>query len=382
MKIEKAYKIATNCLRRCYSKQGILAGREHFSDCWARDSFFASFGACKLKDFSIVRKNLQLFLKHQTKDGQIPLRVGTYNLIPKMLNLPSKKEMKPRYTVDTLFPNNSKATDCNSLFIIATTNYVRESKDKRFAKKNYDKIKRAILWNFTQDEDKDLLMEDSGLTTWDDRTYKRGKVLYTNVLHFKALQDFSFLANLNKDKESKRKFKLLSGKVRAKINKLFWNGKFYVDLIEAGKKQNYFSSAGNALAILWVADKNKIKKIDDSIKRINLNDRFALKIVYPAYPLSKIYLPNIFLGFADYHTHMVWPWITCLYSLGLANADRKRAKQILERVASKIIEYNDCYEVYEENGKPVSRWFYKSEYPFAWFAGLFIYAFDLLYKRK
>lgn len=380
--IASAYKIATACLRNCYSEYGILAGRTHFSDHWARDSFFASFGACKLKDFSIVKKNLQLFLKHQADDGQIPLRIGTYNLIPKMLGLSGKQELKPRYTVDTILPNKAKATDPNSLFVIAFANYMRESEDIAFTKDNYKKIKKAIDWNFTQDDDGDLLLEDKGLTTWDDRTFKKGKVIYTNILHFKALEDFSFIASSVGDKKNSDEYKQLALAVKEKINPSFWNGTFYADMIEKDQRLDYFSFAGNSLAALWLADREKIRKIEKAINVLNHNDNFSLKVVYPPYNISRTYLPNILLGFADYHTHMLWPWIACFYSIGLNKVDKSRSFRILENVAAKIVEYNNCYEVYEENGTPVNRWFYKSEQPFAWFAGSFIYACHELYKQK
>lgn len=35
--------IAISNLRSCYSRFGILAGRHHFTDYWARDGFFAAF---------------------------------------------------------------------------------------------------------------------------------------------------------------------------------------------------------------------------------------------------------------------------------------------------------------------------------------------------
>jgi len=49
--IKKARAIAADCLRRCYDANGIVAGRHQFNDYWARDSFFASFGALEIKNY-------------------------------------------------------------------------------------------------------------------------------------------------------------------------------------------------------------------------------------------------------------------------------------------------------------------------------------------
>ena len=40
------------------------------------------------------------------------------------------------------------------------------------------------------------------------------------------------------------------------------------------------------------------------------------------------------------------------------------------------------YEVYEESGVPVKRFLYKSEYPFAWSAGMYVYAYNKIIKKK
>ena len=48
----------------------LVAGRKkHFDDYWARDCFFGCLGALKLKDYLIVKKSLELFLKYQKNDG-------------------------------------------------------------------------------------------------------------------------------------------------------------------------------------------------------------------------------------------------------------------------------------------------------------------------
>ncbi len=43
-----------------------------------------------------------------------------------------------------------------------------------------------------------------------------------------------------------------------------------------------------------------------------------------------------------------------------------------------IVKYNGVYEVYEKDGTPLKRIFYRSEHPFAWSAGLFLYASEIL----
>ena len=57
-RIKEAYGIAVKNLRSCYADHGIIAGLNQFNDYWARDAFYASFGALELKDFLVVKKLL------------------------------------------------------------------------------------------------------------------------------------------------------------------------------------------------------------------------------------------------------------------------------------------------------------------------------------
>jgi hypothetical protein len=54
------------------------------------------------------------------------------------------------------------------------------------------------------------------------------------------------------------------------------------------------------------------------------------------------------------------------------------ARMVLNDIAKKVIEYNGICEIYEKNGSPVQRRFYRSEGPFAWSAGLYLWANELI----
>jgi len=72
---EKTIRLLKNSLRSCYSKYGILAGKHHFTDYWARDGYFAALGSLELGDFEIVNKMVNLFFSFQREDGLIPYRI-------------------------------------------------------------------------------------------------------------------------------------------------------------------------------------------------------------------------------------------------------------------------------------------------------------------
>ena len=357
MATNKTLKIAIRDLRKCYS-DGILAGLRNFDNYWARDSFFSSFGSLALKDYNVVKKNLELFLKYE-KNGQLALRIDNYYFYSlKFLGIKIKGKFKARYKEDKL---HHIPKDQNSLFIINLNEYIKATKDYKFLRKNYYKVKKIIDWN-----GKDLIKEES-YSGWADSIKRKGYVLYTNVLHCKALYDFY---KLSKDKEYLR----LHNKIKDKINKKFWNGKYYVDFLGS----NYLATDGNILGILFnIFPKNRIKKVINSIEEKRTG---FISLAYPQYKRSLVFFPFHFLNMYDYH-NMIWLWLDSLYALILyKNNFKKKSLELMNKISDLIIKYDNVYEIYERNEDkkkkeyaPVSRFFYKSEVPFAWSAGIFIY---------
>lgn len=374
MEIKKALDIAKKDLRACYYKEGIVAGISHFDDYWARDAFYASLGALEIKDYDIVKKNLLLFIKHQKENGQIPLRYG-YNALAiffKLIGLKMQFKKHAIYRTDNII---SVPTDQNSLFVIVFHEYVKKTKDKEFAKKHFSAVNNAILWNLSMCEN--LLIKENYYANWADTHKKRGKVLYTNVLHCKALESFSELCRLLGKTEYK-KYLNLHKEVNQRINKLFWKKDYYIDWI-GKKKHDYFSTDGNVLAIVFgIANQKQAQKIESFIDKHQINKVPSLTN-YPKYPNKMINPVLRILGMKDYQNGMSWQWLGCMNIISKHKSGQtKQAKELQKKISKIIVKYNGVYEVFERSGKPVNRRFYKSEQPFAWGAGLFVYAYYMI----
>lgn len=377
--IEKAYGIAENCLKACYTDKATLAGKSLWFDYWARDSFFASWGSLELKDYEQVRKNLLFFIKYQRKKGQIPLRVDKFPLILKLIGIKLNRGLKPRYLEDKI---QSYPRDQNSLFIITALKYIEKTKDKKFARNHFNSLEKAVKWNLSKDRDRDFLVEENYYATWADSLRKKGKVLYTNVLHCEAIKCFSTICRLLDKKEESKKYLELHKDIKQQINNVFWNGKYYADWQDR-KRQDFFSSDGNILAVIFeIADIKKSESIFRFIEK-NSMETFSLKTNFPKYKFLNISMTLRLAGIPDYHNGMVWLWVGCIDALAkIKTGKRKEAKALLEKIAGKINEYGSVYEVYEKRGKPVNRWFFKSEKEFAWSSGLFILAVSELNRRN
>ncbi|MFH0875945.1 MAG: amylo-alpha-1,6-glucosidase [archaeon] len=378
--IDKAFHIAVSCLRSNYRESGIYAGKHHFNDYWARDSFFASLGAMSLGDYDIVKKNISLFLKNQKKSGELPIRIGasTFEIGFKTLGVRIPFKEVPRFSQDK---GKHNSVDQGSLLVIAFYEYFRKTKDYSFLQENIAKLELAIKLNLTMDIDNDFLIEEKEYGNWADSLKKSGKVLYSNVCHAHSLYCLSELFSALKNDSKKTEYSILYNKAKEKINASFWLSDYYADWFD-DKTYDFFSTDGNILAILWdIADKKKTKKIIDTIKKIKINYTVPCLTNYPRYPIKHCSLFMRLVGLGDYHNELSWLWLGCVYSAALMHVGmKKEALAILEKISSIIVRDNTVYEVFEKNGQPVRRFLYKSELNFAWSSGLFIYGYSNIRK--
>ena len=375
--IEKALNIAIRDLRKCYDKYGILAGRRRFDDYWARDSFFASLGCTKIGDYEIVKKNLELFLKYQKEDGQLPRRIDTSYVPLKYLGFKKKrKKLSPTYKTAL---KTSPSVDQNSLFIIALLDYVLGSKDYDFASKNTKKIRKAIEWNFKQDRDLDYLIEEGYLASWEDTIYRKGKILYTNALHYKAVSQASKLYEILNYESRAQFYSLLAKRIKKAINNAFWGGEYYYCWKDK-KIHKEFNADGNLMAILYgIADKEKSEKIFRYMKNLPIYDP-PLRNTFPRNSIWRVNIERIVTKTYGYHGLYSWIWLGCLYTDALLSCGKygEGYKNFLE-ISKIIVKYDGVYEVYFK-GKPIENRFISSETPFSWSSGAFISTYYNLLK--
>lgn len=302
--------------------EGFLAGLHHFVDLWARDSLFVAWSVGD-------RSTIETFFRFQRKDGAIPYRIFRRfgRLWPNFRSLQS----------------GGFVPDGGLMVIIAAKKYGKKYK------KQIDKARDFYTTKFGND-----LISEWFQCEWADAVLKVGKTLYTNVLYWKATED---------------------KKIKKKINETFWNGEFFADWVDY-KRQDYFASHPNMLAIIFdLATRNQAQSILQYAKKHCWNG-WTLASNFPRYPWWRIPIQNYFVGMRDYANGMVWLQPGILYAVALHKVGQKQeASHVFKKISEKIIEYNGVYEVYEKNGAPVRRFFYKSEHPFAWSAGLFVWAY-------
>jgi glycogen debranching enzyme len=373
---QTADEIAEKDLRSLYREEGIFAGENQFSDYWARDALFATLGSNSLSDYDISKKQLQLYINHQNEVGQIPMRVGDYDITLKVMGINFKQAQKPRYDQDKLFTN---PRDQNCLFVIAAEDYILNSGDTAFAEDNFESFENAIQWLAETDKNNNFLIEEGNFAGWTDSVKKKGEVLYTNVCYYKSLKSISNLAVITNQPAKAQIYSMWAEIVKSKINENFWLEQgYYADWTNKNTKYNYFSTDANVLAILWgVAGEDQTKQILQYSIDNNLNRGFGVQTTSPEYKRSLISPINILAGIEDYHTNMRWLWVSCLYTKALnENGFERYAELELAEIKKQVESDGTIYEVYEPDGSKVNRWMYRSENPFAWSSGVCTYVFN------
>jgi glycogen debranching enzyme len=364
--LKQSIYIARSSLLSCNTQIGVCAGAHHFVDLWARDSLFATFGLFSKNELREAKTTIETFLRYQRSDGLIPYRIlrskasfAKYFGYPTYLSVP-----KPNFRS---YQSGGIVPDGGLMTIIAAAEYMRRSKDKQFITIHKTQLLNSLAW-YTKQFGENLITEWF-LCEWADAVLKAGCTLYTNILYWKALGDMGMLT----------KQKMLG----TEIQKQFWTGNYFADWID-WKRQDYLSSHGNLLAIVFgFCTRKQSLSILSHIKKKN-DYGWTVDTNAPKYPPWRIPVWNYLVGMGDYHNRgCLWLQSGILYALALEKVGRqKEAAFRLLCIAKQIVRWNGVYEVYERNGSPVNRLFYKSEHPFAWSAGLFVWASSMIGRQN
>ena len=373
-KIEKAIQIAKENLRQCYTKRGILTGSRQVY--WSWDSFFASFGAIAIGDFDIVKTNLKLYLSYQRAGGEIPKRFANPLYSLRYIGLPIAEtwpNQRPNYR--SPYYTGPSLTQ-QPIFIIAFHHYIKKTDDIKFLRANFSKLVK--IFKFLQNHSyKNGLLKESFGGGWAEGILKRGAIAFTNICYVRSLQCMKELADLIDKTEEAKFYALKAKRLNAKINQVLWSDDkegFYSDW-HGLSRHHFFAADSNILAILWgIADKDQTAKIDRRLNKLMAKSSIPMPVAESKYRAIRIFWTYLFSGMKNYHINFSWTWLGSSCALAKLKIGKKeQAVKILAKIAAAIVRDGTVHEIYY-NDKPVNIFFYKSETPWAWSAGLFLYA--------
>lgn len=369
---QKAKKKAIDVLKHCAKPKGFYASglKGGYEATWARDSMITSLGAALVGDKfkKPFAKSIALLSKHQSELGQIPNAVGTYNT-----------DRRSDITYNTI--------DSNLWYLIGHKVYVEAYHDNALMKKYKSNIDKALLWLRYQDPDEVGVLSQQPTMDWMDAfPHKYGYTINTQALYYQVLNIFG-----NK-KDAKNLKKIINGK-RVKYISLYnkklgyyypWGWKNHDQYRE---HEEWFDSLGNLLAIVTGLAASKIaKSILKYVDLKKIDQPFACKTIWP--PIKKgdkewhDYFANCNARTPYHYSNAgIWPFIGGFYVAALVKVKNyKKADKELARLAKADMQKLNSYEFNEwldgRTGKP------KGEPEQAWSAGMYLYAYECVKRKK
>jgi glycogen debranching enzyme len=368
------------------SKEVLHAGYRNFSESWARDFGFAAFGLLTLKQYNPVKETLEAFLWHQTGEGQLPVKLHSVHVVTRFLHSffgreqPNELMLKPKY----LSGHGAPSLDGQALLVIAALAYTQETGNLKFLQEHWAELRSAMSWlqRYRKGTGDDPLLHQGAFADWADSIARHGRVLYTNVVYWKALSEMAIAANrLDLQQEAVGYF-VQAEKVLRAINRFFWRQD--LGYFVSSDELLQLSSDGNLLAIAWgLATQEQAESILKIMERAKMAEPVPTRVTYPSYPRHLIALENLLGGVENYHTDASWLWIGAWHVIALVKTGQMDAAQTLvSRILKVIVQDRQVNEVHAPTGKPLSSMWYTSEAPLTWNAGMILYACHIFENKR
>lgn len=373
-------------LTNTLNKEIVHAGYRNFSESWARDFGFATYGLLTLKQYNPVKETLEAFFWHQTAEGQLPVKLHSVDVVTRFLHSffereqPTEMLLKPKY----LSGHGAPSLDGQAMLIIAALAYVQETGNISFLESHWDKLVSALRWleNYRNSSEEDPLLHQGAFADWADSIARRGRVLYTNIVYWKALSELAIAATRLDLQQEAVSFFVKSEIVARAINRQFWRADLGYFVTSDALTQ--LSSDGNLLAIAWgLAKPEQAESILTVMEAARMAEPVPTRVTHPSYPRQLIALENVLGGMATYHTSASWLWIGAWHVIALMKTGQNQeAQKLVTRMLAVIVRDRQVHEVHAPSGAPLSSLWYTPEAPLTWNAGMVIYACHIFENKQ
>ena len=363
------------------SKKILHAGYRNFRESWARDFGFATFGLLALEQFDTVKETLEAFFLNQSVQGQLPVKLYSMNVVTRFFHSllgreqPTETRLRPKY----ISAHGADSLDGQAMLVVAALTYAQQTEDTSFLQNQWEKLGLAMQWLKIHSQDSDsALLSQGAYADWADSVARRGHILYTNVVYWKALSEMALAAASLDRKEEALIYSSKAKALSRAIQEEFWRPDLGYFITSYSLEQ--LSSAGNLLAIAWgLASPEQTESILKVMEGAGMALPVPTRVAYPSYPSSLITIENLLGGLGNYHTEAAWLWIGAWHVIALANSERlEKAQEMMGRISDVIVRDRQVNEVHGPDGEPLNSIWYKSESPLTWNAGMVIYAYHVL----
>ncbi|MFH1753378.1 MAG: GH116 family glycosyl hydrolase [Candidatus Omnitrophota bacterium] len=161
---------------------------------------------------------------------------------------------------------------CSKFVLLCYKDYMR-TKDKKFLKRVYPKIKKAMEWQISQDRNKDFLPDNEGQDHTFDMWNFYGTNSYTAGIFLAALLASIRIARIFSDARSVEIYRDWFKKGRESFEGKLWNSRYFVNWVCEGRGSDPSSSIAqlngqwyaHMLGLGYIVDKAKVRKAVRSI---------------------------------------------------------------------------------------------------------------------
>jgi hypothetical protein len=222
------------------------------------------------------------------------------------------------------------------------------------------------------------LLQQGSFADWADSIARRGRILYTNVLYWKALADMVEASTVYGAAEDPAYFGQKSRQIRKAICDHCWRAD--LGYFVTHQALDNLSSGGNLLAVAWgLTSPEQAHAVLDAMHTFDLANPVPTRASHRPYPKKLIALENRLAGIPYYHTDAAWLWLGAWHVIALTRTGRiEEAQELARRITEVIVRDKEVHEVYALDGQYVSSLWYTSEAPLTWSAGMVVYAFHVL----
>lgn len=375
---EAGFHIAEHNLRACIEyrnlpsgarRRVVCAGFRNFREPWARDFGFAAFGLMALKEHEVVKEGLLNFIETQRTNGQFALKLHGTHVVDRFFHSvlgkhqPSEATLRPKFRT----AHQTTSLDGNLLLVIAWAHYVLEMGDREFARRYLDNFRAAL--GFTEGWAQGGLLRQAPYSDWADSIGRRGFILYTNVLYWRAAEQLERVEQMLGEPHRGTP----SESIKRAIIERYWNEDGYLNTAPGWPLLN---SDGNLLAVAWgLLDSERANQVLDTLESRNMSHPVPTRVTDGPYPLYMIGPEVALAGIPNYHTSCSWMWLGGWHAVALVEAGRFHEAELLVARMAQVIELDQVVvEVHSPEGRPLRTWFYAAEAPLSWNASMFVYA--------
>ena len=384
---QEPVEVVRTCLESCMEVRRIgpgehatvvCAGFRNFREPWARDFGFASFGLITEGRSDVVQDGVRLFFSHQKSNGQLPLKLHSTNLAERYLHSvfhrvqPVDSNLIPRF----ITAHGTRSLDSVLLLVIAWAECVLHTKDMSLAVDLHGQAVRAVKWT-ERYRGKRGLLRQGPFADWADSIGRKGPVLYTNVLWWKALKGIEQVEKMLP--EGMHHSAETSQAVGQRIIEHYYKPE--AGYLYQTPKDPMFTAAPNYMACAWgLTTKQQSNAILDYAQRFGMSAVVPSRVTDREYKFYQVGPEMWIAGIPNYHTNCSWMWIGGWHAVACLETGRKaEAKEYVDRMLEIVKRDRTVFEVHDQTGAPLSTRLYHSEEPLSWNAALILYAYDRLH---